>query len=424
MSLPQGSSIAIIGSGVAGITAAHLLQNKFRITLLEKENRLGGHTNTVILADGPDVGTAIDTGFIVLNNKTYPLLHRLLRDWQCPVRTSDMSFGFYAETNGFYYAGTSLSGLFARRSNFFRPSFYRFLRDILQFGRQALDDLEHDRVGDITMAEYVKTLHPETVRYFIVPMAAAIWSATQRDILQFPAASMLSFWRNHGLLSMENRPSWQTVVGGSHAYLKAFAKTFNGTIRLNSAVQRVHRDETGVTITSEGRSAEHFDGVIVAAHADQALALLDQPTPAEQRLLGAWRYQENRTLLHTDISFLPANRRAWASWNYLEYKDQKPDEPVPVSYWMNLLQGLKTKKDYIVTLNPNREPAPGTLIKDILYHHPVFDLNAVAGQKNLPSLQGQHHAWFCGSYFGHGFHEDAVRSAVNMAKTLGIHFPP
>jgi uncharacterized protein len=413
---------AVIGSGVAGVTAAQLLQDKYDITLFENNHRLGGHTNTIVLEDGPDAGTPVDTGFIVLNDQTYPLLHKLLKQWNCPVRNSDMSFGFYSEATGFYYAGTNLSGLFARRSNVLRPSFYRFLRDILRFGQQAIDDLAYDRIGNQTMRDYVAKVHPETVRNFVIPMAAAIWSATQREILDFPAASMLAFWRNHGLLALKNRPQWQTVVGGSHAYLKRFEATFNGTIRLNTSLRAIRRANDNVTLLHADGTEETFDGVVLATHADEAIALLETPTDDERRLLGPWRYQPNRTLLHTDTSFLPRNRRAWASWNYLERKNQQPDEPVPVTYWMNLLQGLRTRHDYFVTLNPAHEPAPGTLIREIQYDHPVFDLEAVATQRELASLQGTQNTWFCGSYFGHGFHEDAVRSSVQMAATHGITF--
>ncbi|HMO50288.1 MAG TPA: FAD-dependent oxidoreductase [Kiritimatiellia bacterium] len=416
-------NIAVIGSGVAGITAAHLLQRKYHVTLFEKNKRLGGHTNTIVLEEGPDAGAAVDTGFIVLNDRTYPLLHRLLEEWKCPVRFSDMSFGYFAEENGFYYAGTSLSGLFAQRRNALRPGFYRLLADILRFGRNAIEDLDAGRVGDETLGTYVRNLHPETVRAYIIPMAAAIWSATQRDILNFPAITLLRFWRNHGLLSLKDRPRWQTVVGGSHAYVQSFVRTFTGTITWGSAIRAVRRHADHVEILYADGASQTFSGVVLAAHADESLALLEEPTEEERRLLGAWRYQSNRTLLHTDTSFLPPNRRAWASWNYFDRRDARPDEPVPVTYWMNLLQGLKTERDYLVTLNPDREPAPGALIRDIHYHHPVFDTQAVATQSALPALQGRNQTWYCGSYFGNGFHEDAVRSAVAMAETHGITFP-
>ena len=412
--------IAVIGSGVAGITAAHLLQRTATVKLFEKNARLGGHTNTIVIEDGPDAGTPVDTGFIVLNNKTYPLLHTLLDQLSCPVRFSDMSFGYYAEKTGYHYAGTTLAGLFVQRRNLFRPSHYAFLREIYRFGQQAIRDLETNAVGSQTLREYVRHLSPHTVTCYIIPMAAAIWSATQNDILQFPAKNLLTFWRNHGLLSLTDRPAWQTVVGGSHAYVKAFARSFCGQVALRSDIATIRRLDDHVVIVHRNGEEELFDKVVLAAHADEALALLEQPTPDEQRLLGAWRYQENRTLLHTDASFLPANRKAWASWNYYDRVDNRPDSPVPVTYHMNRLQGLKTIDDYFVTLNPDREPARGTLIRDILYHHPIFSEAAVATQSELSTLQGRQHTWFCGSYFGYGFHEDAVRSAVQMAELHGV----
>ena len=410
---------AIVGAGVAGITAAHLLQRVASVTLYEKNARLGGHTNTIVIEDGPDAGTPVDTGFIVLNDRTYPLLHQLLDDLDCPVRSSDMSFGYCSEKTGFFYAGTNLAGLFAQRRNLLRPSYYRFLAEILRFGRDGIRDLDAGTVGDQTLGTYVRHLHPDTVTRYIIPMAAAIWSATQNDILQFPARTLLAFWRNHGLLALNDRPQWQTVAGGSHAYVKAFARSFCGVVRLRANLAHIRRHPDRVELVHRDGETESYDGVILATHADEALALLADPTPDERRLLGPWRYQENRTLLHTDTSFPPARRAAWASWNYYDRLDTRPDSPVPVTYHMNRLQGLRTVEDYLVTLNPDREPARGTLVRDILYHHPVFTNEAVATQPPLPTLQGVHRTWFCGSYFGYGFHEDAVRSAFDLAALHG-----
>ncbi len=416
----SGKQIAVIGAGVAGITAAHLLQRVASVKLYERNARLGGHTNTIVIEDGPDNGTPIDTGFIVLNDKTYPLLHRLLDDLSCPVRWSDMSFGYCSEKTGYFYAGTNLAGLFAQRRNLLRPSHYRFLAEIMKFGKRAIHDLETGSVGARTLGEYVHDYSPHTINCYIIPMAAAIWSATQNDILDFPAATLLSFWRNHGLLSLSDRPRWQTVAGGSHAYVKAFARSFCGTIRLRSDIATIRRVEDRVEIVHRDGETDIFDEVVIATHADEAVALLEAPTPEEHRLLGAWRYQKNRTLLHTDTSFMPAHRAAWASWNYLDRRDSSPDSPVPVTYHMNRLQGLRTVDEYFVTLNPDREPSPGSLIRDILYHHPVYDRAAVGTQESLPGLQGKNRTWYCGSYFGYGFHEDAVRSAVHVAEAHGV----
>lgn len=420
MATHQQKRIAVIGAGVAGITAAHLLQRTAQVKLFEKNKRLGGHTHTVVIDDGPDAGIGVDTGFIVLNDKTYPLFHALLKDLDCTPRFSDMSFGYYSERDGFHYAGTNLSGLFAQRSNILRPSFYRFLSEIVRFGKRALSDLDLNTVGNMSLGEYVRDLSPMTVNRYVVPMAAAIWSATQQDILAFPSRTLLHFWRNHGLLSLSDRPRWQTVSGGSHSYVKSFARSFCGQIAVEASIRHIRRTDEDICVVHKDGYEESFDEVVVATHADEALRLLENPSAEEIELLGAWRYQENRALLHTDVSFMPSRRRAWASWNYVERIGTRSDTPVPVTYYMNRLQGLRTHDDYMVTLNSDRQPAPGTQIKEIIYHHPVYTNEAVATQKRLPSLNGRQRTWFCGSYFGYGFHEDAVRSGVAVANSFGI----
>lgn len=421
MSTPAPKRIAVIGSGVAGITAAHLLQRVAHVKLYEKNDRLGGHTHTVVIEDGPDAGTAVDTGFIVMNDRTYPLLHSLLEQLNCPVRFSNMSFGFYSEKSGFYYAGTGLSGLFAQKRNLFRPAHYRFLSEIISFGKNAIADLKRGNLGAVTLGQYTRNLMPETVNYYIVPMAAAIWSASQENILKFPAMTLLQFWKNHGLLSLYDRPRWQTVVGGSHSYVKAFKRSFCGQIAMKSSIKTIRRTPDGISIINRDGYAEEFDDVVIATHADEALALLENPSPDEKGLLGAWRYQVNRTILHTDTSFLPANPKARASWNYVERLHDQGNSPVPVTYFMNLLQGFKTHDEYCVTLNPDRDPKRGTLIREIMYHHPVFNAETIATQDKLPELNGTNRTWFCGSYFGYGFHEDAVRSAVGIAERFGVN---
>ncbi|HMP72093.1 MAG TPA: FAD-dependent oxidoreductase [Kiritimatiellia bacterium] len=415
--IPPGSSIAVVGAGVAGITSAHLLQKHYRVTLIESETRLGGHTNTVTLPSGPDAGTPVDTGFIVLNDKNYPLLHRLLQRLNVPWRWSDMSFAYASTATGDCYCGDSLPGLFARRSNLLRPSHYLFIAGILRFSRRALRDLETEAIGDITLADYLARVRcPEPViRKFIIPMAAAIWSAPQRDIQEFPAATLLHFWRNHGLLSLKDRPVWQTVVGGSSAYVHAFRKTFTGTLITSDPVVAITRRPEAVDLRTQSGQALTFDAVILATHADQALRLLTDPTPQETNLLGPWRYQPNHTVLHTDTSFLPANPRAWASWNYVEHPGADPAAPVPVTYNMNRLQGFNTSATYCVTLNPTRPIPEAHHIASFNYTHPVYSREAVATQPDLPSINGKQRTWFCGSYFGYGFHEDAVRSADHVA---------
>lgn len=417
--MAPGSALAVVGGGVSGITAALLLSGKYNVTLYEKNNRLGGHTNTVVIEKGVDAGLPVDTGFIVLNSKTYPLLHRLLARLGCTVRNSEMSFGYHDPNSDFYYAGTGLSGLFAKPRHLVTPSFYRFLRSIVRFGNQALHDLEHDALGDMSMKQYTRNLSPDTLGRFVRPMAAAIWSATQNNIMDFPAQTLLRFWKNHGLLSFRDRPRWQTVNGGSHSYVNSFSAAFKGRLVLGARIREIRRSASGVEIVHEQGGSEPYAGVVMATHADEALSLLQAPSPAETSLLGAWTYQSNRTFLHTDPSYMPPTRRAWASWNYTEHARPDENAPLTVTYHMNRLQGLSATHDYFVTLNPPQPPPDEYIVREILYHHPVYTRKAVATQGSLSTLQGHHRTWYCGSYFGNGFHEDAVRSSVIMAELHG-----
>lgn len=417
--------IAIVGGGVSGIVAAHLLQRCADVTLFERNHYLGGHTNTVVLERGPDAGLAVDTGFIVLNNKTYPLFHRFLVDLEVPVRWSDMSFSYYSELTKEQYAGTTINGLFADRKNILRPRFYRFLGEIARVCRSAGRALEQKGFRNRTLGAYLRDerFSEDVISWYLLPMGAAIWSASREDIEGFPAESFFRFFANHGLLSLLNRPKWQTVVGGSHSYVKRFKERFTGTIVLDAGVERIERSTDGPVVFRRERAPERFDRVVVAAHADEALKLLADPSPEEQRLLGAWRYQPNRTVLHTDVSVLPPLRRAWASWNYTQEVGLNGDMPVSVSYHMNTLQGLKSAADYCVTLNRIGAIREDKIIAEFNYMHPTFDQRAMATQAELPSLNGARSTYFCGSYFGYGFHEDAVRAACGVAEQFGVRLP-
>ena len=408
---------AVIGGGVAGIVAAHLLQDIREVTVFEVADYLGGHTHTVSVPRGPDCGTPVDTGFIVFNEATYPLFIRFLDDLGVPSRESEMSFGFHCERTGLTYAGTDLNGLFAQRGNVLSLQYWRFLFEIARFCRQAKDDLEAgEELG--TLDEYVRSRRysPFMVENYLLPMAAAIWSTPAGRVGRFPALSFLRFFRNHGLLSLVDRPRWRTVSGGSCSYVRAFLRRFSGTVRLNSPVARVLRTNEGVRVEVEGEGPQVFDEVVIAAHADQALRMLGDPSPEEAGLLGAWRYEENRTVLHTDVSVMPRERAAWACWNFRRVAGE--DKNVFVTYSMNLLQGLAGDRQFLVTLNRPTPHDESQVLADFVYHHPVYARDSMATQAELASLNGRRGTWFCGSYFGYGFHEDAVRSAHAAAESL------
>ena len=418
----ERQEIAVIGGGVAGVVAAYLLQSRHNVTLFEKNDYLGGHTHTIDISDGPDAGIAVDTGFIVLNDATYPLFQRFLACLGVDTRDSDMSFGFQCLESGLVYAGTNLNGLFAQRRNLVSPRFLHFLYEIVRFCNQARVDLERDDIPRVTLGDYMKAGGYSTymIDNYLVPMAAAIWSTPAAEIDSFPAEPFLRFFRNHGLLALRNRPRWKTVVGGSHAYMKAFRREFTGTIHLDAAVRGVKRYESHVEVQPADGEVQRFDQVVIAAHADQALRMLEDPSPLEGRLLSPWRYQLNRTVLHTDASILPPQRCAWASWNFTRESSESDQRPVFVTYYMNLLQGLSASREYCVTLNRESPFNPESVIAEMDYHHPLFSFDSMATQKDLPRLNGVQRTHFCGSYFGYGFHEDAVRAGVAVAKGFGI----
>ncbi len=415
----QGT-IAVIGGGVAGLSAAFLLQEKFKVTLFEKNDYVGGHTNTIVIPSGPDAGTPVDTGFIVLNDRTYPTFHRFLQRLGVSARASDMSFGFYDEGTGLQYAGSDLNGLFAQRRNLFRPDFHRMLWDIRRFGKEGLEDLKRGATAP-TLGKYLesKRFSKEMIDRYLLPMGSAIWSTPPGEIWEFPTETFLNFFKNHGLLDLSDRPQWQTVVGGSQSYVRAFLKAFRGEVRKGSGVSSLRREGEGVVLR-QGNREERFDKAVVAAHADEALMLLEDPSDEERRLLGAWRYQDNHTVLHSDVTVLPPNRRAWASWNYVAEKDAPPGGKTSLTYYMNRLQGLTTQKTYCVTLNRSVPPREEETIREFFYHHPTYSLASVKSQSELPRLNGVRNTYFCGSYFGYGFHEDAVKAGVAVGRSLGV----
>jgi len=418
----EGERIAVVGGGVAGIVAAYLLQRKHRVTLFEKNGYLGGHTHTIEITQGPDTGLAVDTGFIVLNDQTYPNFENFLAQLDVPTRVSEMSFGLECRQSGLIYGGSDLNGLFAQRRNLVNPRFYRFLFEIKAFCQQAQRDLAADNLSDVSLMDYLR-LHGYSNYLrdnYLVPMAAAIWSTPPAEVGVFPAKSFLDFFRNHGLLSLKNRPTWKTVVGGSHSYVKRFMENFQGTLNLEAGVQSIVRNDDQIELQHHDGTRTNFDRVVVATHADQALRLLDKPSAEETRLLSPWQYQENKTVLHTDSSLLPPLEKARSAWNFRRLANGDKSPPVFVTYYMNRLQGLRSAQHYCVTLNNPDPIAPGKVIAEMTYHHPLYTFDSMATQKELPKLNGQMRSYFCGSYFGYGFHEDAVRSAVAVGETMGI----
>lgn len=415
-------NIAVIGAGISGICTAYLLQREHNVTLFEKNNYIGGHTRTVIIPDGPDQGTPVDTGFIVLNRRTYPNFISFLDQLNVKINPTDMSFGYYCKQTGLYYATRNLNTLFAQRSNLLKPGYWLFLYEMVRFIKTLRDNYLSNNLPDITLGDYIreKGLHEPVARQFILPMASAIWSGSDLSMQDFPVRTFAQFYENHGLLALANHPPWYFVDGGSHTYVKAFLDGFQGTIVKDAGIKGIKRENEKITITFEAQESESFDAVVMATHADQALALLEDPTSDEKRLLGPWKYSRNETWLHTDTSIMPPKQRAWASWNYTRENDADVDSPVMVTYDMNRLQNLKTNRRYLVTLNPSQPINPDQVVCKIDYLHPQYSFDAFATQGELGQINGQQNTYFCGSYFGYGFHEDGVNSALSVAKKFGF----
>lgn len=413
--------IAVIGAGVSGITAAYLLQQKHHVTLFEKNDYFGGHTHTVEIPDGPDQGAPVDTGFIVLNYRTYPNFIRFLERHQVETAKTEMSFSYYDPQAGFVYATQNMNALFAQRPNLFKPWYWRFLLEIKRFLSRTKEDYYAGRLTDLTLGEYLEHLNysDRLIHQFIIPWSAAIWSAADFDMMAFPMQSFAQFYENHGLLSVEKEVPWYFVKGGSHTYVRAFLKSFEGDAHHSAPVQGVKRD-ADVTVTLTDGREETFDKVVIAAHADEALALLEDPSEDEKRLLGVWEYSPNRVFLHTDARWMPTNRRAWASWNYIRMPASDVRQPVTATYYMNRLQNLPTRGDYFVTLNPTTDIDPHFVIKAIDYTHPKYSFDSFHSQSELAALNGHRNTYFCGSYFGYGFHEDGVKSAVKVGEHFGV----
>jgi predicted NAD/FAD-binding protein len=415
--------VAVVGGGVAGIIAAHIIQRSHQVTLIERNPYVGGHTHTVTIPDGPDAGTPVDTGFIVLNDRTYPLLNRFLGELGVQTRPSDMSFSYFDEASQFQYASRNFDSLFAQRRRLADPGHWAMLAEILLFNRMVLDRLKKGMPPTLTLGQFLARFRFSDrfkIRY-LYPMVAAIWSAPDLAVERFPMLTFAHFFSNHGLLQIRNQPQWYYVAGGSHTYVKAFLERFRGEVVTRAGLVSIRRGDEGVFLKNADGRETPFDRVVVATHADEALRLLADPTDDERRLLGAWRYSANDTVLHTDRGWMPSNRRAWASWNVVRARRAGAASPVTLTYHMNRLQQLATRTDYLVTLNPFRPIAEETIVARMTYTHPVLTRESLMTQDALGGLNGVRHTYYCGSYFGYGFHEDAVRSGVQAAKALGVN---
>ena len=410
--------IAIIGSGIAGLTSAYLLSRSHDITLFEAGDRIGGHTHTVnVTVEGQRY--AVDTGFIVFNDWTYPNFIRLLGQIGVTFKPTEMSFSVCDRSSGFEYNGNTLNSLFAQRRNLLSPGFWGMLRDILRFNREAPLDLQAQRISaDMTLGDYLDAggYGPRFIRHYIVPMGAAIWSMSLADMLGFPLQFFVRFFKNHGLLSVSNRPQWCVIEGGSSSYIEPLTRSFREQIRLDCPVHRVERAADGVIIHSAA-GTEAFDKVVFACHSDQALALLGDPSSAEQQILGALPYADNDVVLHTDTRLLPDRQRAWASWNYR--LSGNPQTQAAVTYDMNILQGIDSATTFCVSLNQTSMINPLKILARYTYAHPQYSLAAVAAQARWEELCGAQHTYYCGAYWANGFHEDGVVSALRVAQAFG-----
>ena len=414
--------VAVVGSGISGLAAAYLLQQRHEVHLFEAAPRLGGHANTVSV--GPKM-TPVDTGFIVFNEPCYPHLTAFFRHLDVPIADSEMSLSVRFHRPDLEWGGTSLATLVAQRRNLVRPMFWSMLLDILKFHRDAPSDLEKSRHSGWTIGDFLKLKRFSRgfIDWYLIPMSAAIWSSPPRQMLEYPAETFLQFCLNHRLLQVNGRPQWKTVLGGSVEYVNRVAARL-GNVHLNSPVTRATRTSDGVELVVEGQMGGKkmkFDAVVFATHAPLTARILQGQSERESRILSSFTFQENRAQLHSDLKFMPNRKSLWSSWNFHQQLDTHSGKPVSLSYWMNRLQPLSTDTNLIVTLNA--EQAPRGQFYETVYHHPVFNKSAIAAQGELDSIQGEGGVFYAGAWTRYGFHEDGILSAVRLAKLWGISTP-
>jgi len=411
--------LAIIGTGIAGMGCAHLLQNKFNLTIFEQNNYVGGHTNTITTSEN-GVPINIDTGFMVFNYVTYPNLCKLFNEIKAPVKKSNMSFSVQHIPTGLEYSGSGLNGLFSQRKNLFNLRYIRMLIEIRRFNKMALNVLSVPEYENCTLSTFITKakFSDDTLWKYLIPMSSAVWSTPMNQMLNFPVQTLIQFFKNHGFLGMNTQHQWYTLENGAKSYRDLLINPFKEKIQTNNAVKAVHRENKGAILETDNNKVLYFDKVIFACHADQALRALDNPTEIELHLLSPFKYQTNIATVHTDSSVMPRNKKVWSSWNYRI--DEKDGKLIPTTiYWMNSLQQVSKTTDYFVSINALPESInKNKFIQEIKYEHPLFDLAAVASQKQLFKLNQQGSLFYCGSYFKYGFHEDAYTSAVELCDLL------
>ncbi len=411
--------IAIIGTGIAGMGVAHFLHRRADVVLYEKQSYVGGHTNTVTAEeDGKKV--PIDTGFMVFNKVTYPLLVRLFEELRVPVKPTSMSFSVQHVPSGLEWSGSSLNHLFAQRRNLLRPSFYRFLSQVDRFNKESPSILDDPSMQDVSLADYVKQagFGDDFVRHYLIPMSSAVWSTPPDKMLRFPAVTLVRFFLNHGFLGLNTQHQWYTVDGGSREYRERLIAPFRERIRVGVGAVRVTRTPKGVEVLSTDGAVDRFDKVVMAGHADESLAVLADPIDLERRLLSAFTFQPNTATLHTDEKVMPRTKLAWASWNYRTDAAADGSERPSTVYWMNSLQGVSKRRNYFLSINDPGMVDPSRVLRRIEYTHPVFTVESGVAQRSLEQLNATGPVYFCGAWFRNGFHEDGLLSAVQLVRRL------
>ena len=410
--------IAVLGAGISGLGSAYILSKKHEVDLYEKEDRLGGHARTTMVQDEDKV-FGVDTGFLVFNHPTYPLLTKLFKELDVKIENSDMSFAFWDKDINRAYNGSSLKGMFAQKRNLFSLTHYKMIKDILDFNKKANQDLKECNSNlDKTLGEYIKDYSNAFKQRYLLPMGAAIWSTPSDEMNNFPARTFLTFFKNHGLLGVSTHHQWLTVSDGSINYVNKIKNEISGKIFVNSDVIKVQREENGIFLIHRNGTKSFYDKVVLAMHAPQALEILENPTPKEIEILSAFKYKENSAVLHNDNNILYPNRKMYAAWNYTS--SNKQNKLVTLSYWINTLQNLKTKKDYFVSLNETQNI--NNVIEKISYEHPQFDSTAIKMQSRKDEICGHNNTYFAGAYWRYGFHEDGLLSATKVASKLGCEF--